>query len=118
MVSPRSIASPTTVTLQHQTAGGFMANNHLGYHRLVINYFKQGINWVTLSLGKQRITHNHSFDWSVIRELSYRNMLLYVIRVTLFVRWHFVDNMSIVLDWYLSIAILGEIWVIKMRIWG
>jgi hypothetical protein len=45
-------------------------------------------------------------------------MLLYVIRVTLFVRWHFVDNMSIVLDWYLSIAILGEIWVIKMRIYG
>jgi hypothetical protein len=32
-----------------------MANNHQGYHRLVMTYFKQYLNLVTLSLGKQRV---------------------------------------------------------------
>jgi hypothetical protein len=32
-----------------------MANNHQGYHCLVMTYIKQYLNLVTLSLGMQRV---------------------------------------------------------------
>jgi len=47
----------------HLTDGGFMATNHLGYHRLAITDCKHCINLATWSFGKQHITYHHPFDW-------------------------------------------------------
>ena len=83
MVSPESIASPTTDSLQLLTDGGFLANNYFGHHRLVITYNKHRINLVTLSLGKLYVAHMRSNDWQVFRGSPYRNLLLYAIKVAL-----------------------------------
>ena len=83
MVSPESIASPTTDSLQLRTDGGYLANNYFGHHRLVITYNKHCINLETLSLGKLCVAHMRSFDWQDSRGLSYRSLPLLIIKVAL-----------------------------------
>jgi hypothetical protein len=83
MVSPESIASPTTDSLQLRTDGGYLVNNYFGHHRLVITYIKHRLNLVTLSLGKLCVAHMRSFDWQVFRSLSCRSLPLLTIKAAL-----------------------------------
>jgi hypothetical protein len=83
MSLPGTIAPTATITMQLAAYGGFVATNHFGYLRLVMTYFQQGINLVSLSLGKLRVAHKHSFDLLVFRGLSYRSLPLLTIKVAL-----------------------------------
>jgi hypothetical protein len=47
-----------------------MANNHQGYHRLVLTYIKQYLNLVTLSLGKQRVRKSGLFKCEYAGQMS------------------------------------------------
>jgi hypothetical protein len=78
-----SIASLATIPTQLPTYGGFMAANHSGYLCLVMTYFQQSINLVSLFLGKLRVAHKRSFDLAVSRSLSYRSLPLSTIKVAL-----------------------------------
>jgi transposase-like protein len=79
----RPVASQSTITLQLSTDGGFVLPYHFGYFRLIVTYFQQCRNLVSLSLGKLYVAHKRSFDLAVFRGLSYRSLPLSTIKVAL-----------------------------------
>jgi hypothetical protein len=78
-----SITSLAAIPPQLSADGRFMASEHFGDFSSIMVHFQQGINLVSLFLGKLCVAHKHSFDWQVIRGLSYRSLPPLTIKVAL-----------------------------------
>jgi hypothetical protein len=77
----RSITTLATIALRLTAYGRFMASKHKGDFRSIVTYFQQGINLVSLFLGKLCVAHKRSFDCQVLRGLSYGSLPLLTIKV-------------------------------------
>jgi hypothetical protein len=78
-----TIAALTSVSPPFSAYSGFVDTYYSSNLSLIMAYFQQGINLVSLFLGKLVVAHKHSFDFQVSRGLYYTGLPLSTFKVAL-----------------------------------